>query len=162
MEELLAKKNYDDFFKIDELNIDSPLFNDLVTYLSENSFFRHPNLALGSTLSLLSTLISREVYTPTGMKVGLYTLLLAETGVGKNDYLMFTNRMLVKMDLGHLIGESNLSSAVHIERIFLDKLITIHTIDEFNTFLKKISSGRSSINEQEINMILKKTLVFIL
>lgn len=156
MEELLTKKDYDDFFKVDALNIDSPLFNSLIKYLSENSFFRHPNLALGATLSLLSTLISREVYTPTGMKVGLYTLLLAETGMGKNDYLMFTNRMLVKMNLGHLIGESNLSSAVHIERIFLDKLITIHTIDEFNTFLKKISSGRSSINEQEINMILKK------
>lgn len=151
----VKRSNCEDFFEIEPSSIDSPLFNTVLRYAANRSFFKHPDLAMGATLSLFSTLMAREVFTPTRMNVGLYALLISETGSGKDDYLKFPKWVLEKLNLDHLLGESNLSSAVHIEKIFADQLISLHTIDEFNTFLKKISCPKSSIIEQEIGMLLK-------
>lgn len=145
----------DVFFDVEPLNINSRLINNLMNYLTQKAIYIHPNLALGSILATLSTLIGREVYTPTGASVGLYVLLISESGTGKGSYIKSPFSILTKIGLEDLMGCTDFSSSAYIEQVIGKKIVSLSCIDEFDTFLRKISSKKASHLEDAMNATLK-------
>lgn len=139
-----------------EVKVNSKVYNDLMSYLKNNAYKYHESLAHGSILSLLSTLIGREVYTPTNSSTCLYNILVANTGSGKDSYLKFPLDMLCTCELKDMIGNSNFSSSVYLEQTLKEKKVSLNIIDEFNVFLKKVTGTKANISEQEISATLKK------
>lgn len=143
------------FFQVEELEIDSPLFNRIKKNVLDCAVHRHEEMALGSTFALLSTVMGRQVYTPTSSSICLFSLIVAPTGYGKNSYLAYPIQFLRLMNMLKMVGETNLSSAVHLQKIFDTKKVTLNILDEFEIFLEKLTREGAETMEQEIARELK-------
>jgi hypothetical protein len=120
------------------------LIGEIVDWVEATARFPNRAIALASALSVLGTAMGREWCGPTGSSTTLYTLILAPTGAGKDHALEQTDRLMTKAGMSDLLGAGNFQSANAIASFVLRRPLGLCTIDEFGSFLDKISRKNAS------------------
>lgn len=128
----------------DHLTRPGGLIGDMVDWIEATARFPNRPIALASALSVLGTAMGREWCGPTGSSTTLYTLILAPTGAGKDHALEQIDRLMTKSGMTDLIGPSNFQSANAIASFVIRRPLGLCTMDEFGSFLDKVSRKNAS------------------
>lgn len=128
----------------DHLTRPGGLIGDMVDWIEETARFPNRPMALAAALGVLGTAMGREWCGPTGSSTTLYTLILAPTGAGKDHALEQTDRLMTKAGMSDLLGAGNFQSANAISSFVIRRPLGLCTMDEFGSFLDKISRKNAS------------------
>jgi hypothetical protein len=111
-------------------------------------------MALATALSVGGAIINRKVAGPTDGGTSLYVLLLAFTGAGKEHLLNCADALLGAADERGKLGPSDLASIQAIQELIVEQPSCLCVMDEFGSFLARISHGSQCSNVQEITGML--------
>jgi hypothetical protein len=111
-------------------------------------------MALAAALSALGKGLDRKVIGPTGCSTVLYTLLVADTGAGKQHGIDCIRMLLRAIGDADKIAAGNIASVQAVEEIVVQMSSAFVVIDEFGSFLARIGSGQGG-NVSEIPGILQ-------
>lgn len=120
---------------------------------------RRPNrpLAVAAAATTVSALCGRHLYSPTGSSLSLYTVLLGETGVGKDSPLKAPSQILHAMKLDSLASTAKAFSLSAFEGMIKDQPCCLAYIDEMGSALiKKIMSSKASSHESTMKPFLQE------
>ena len=117
--------------------------------------FINRNLALGASISILSTLCGRQIASPTNCSLNLYLLAIAPTGAGKEHPLQSVGRFLRAAGFGYLTC-GTFASASALELLLLEKPCLTAIIDEVgNSLFARMSNKRASTHEASLGGLLR-------
>lgn len=132
------------------------VMEEIIDWVLSNS--RNGNvypLALNVAVSIVSLCASRYYYSPSGSSLHLYTVTLADTGVGKQLLLDSLDDLINAVDLNNCVGSRGFKSDVYLEDVIKNKPRVLCMIDEFGDYFKGINSAKSSTHMQGITEILR-------
>jgi hypothetical protein len=118
----------------------------------------YPNrpLAAMSALATLSAVCGSRVYSPTGLTLALYLVMLAETGEGKDAALKAPSRFLHSAGLGLMAQPGKTFTVSGFEQCLIDSQgACVATCDEVGeNLLKKVLSKKAMSSETAIKTFL--------
>lgn len=126
-----------DVFEIKEYPKTTGLIGLITELIEESSYTKVPNMAFGSALAILSTIVGNN-YSFEGVSPNLFCLLLADSGTGKKFGIEVAKNLLA--DSGR-IGSANYVSSGAIISNLNDYCIRLDVSDEFSKVLKLIRNG---------------------
>jgi hypothetical protein len=117
---------------------------------------RHPDrfMALAAALSAVGKILDRRIIGPTGAGTWLYVLTLAFTGSGKEHLLNCITKVLEEVASAEKIGPSDFASVQAIQEMMELEPSVLALMDEFGSFIARITHGSQSSNVQEITGML--------
>jgi hypothetical protein len=126
------------------------LVGDLVRYITETARYPDRLMALAAALSIVGKLLDRKVIGPTSSGTLLWMLILAFTGAGKEHLLNCISAALDAAEEGDKIGPSDFASVQATQEAVEEQSSFIAIMDEFGSFVARITSGSQSSDVQEI------------
>lgn len=109
-----------------------------------------PRLAVAASLSLVATLASRQMLSPTYSNLNLYMLMIAETANGKDAGLKGVKSILRSAKLADLIGPPDPPSDVGLYDTVDRHPVVLAVQDEFGDYLTSASSQRASPHQLKV------------
>jgi len=138
------------------------LLGHVVQYIYDTDPLPDRTMALAAALTIAGKSLDRKIVGPTGNSIILYNLILAETGAGKQ-HLQDCSRYLLKaIGLDECIVAGGIASVQAIEEVLHGKNENtpgnpspLFILDEYGSFLSRITSKGMSGNVAEIPSILQ-------
>lgn len=134
------------------------LLGEIASYIYGTSKFPTQEVSLGAAIGLMSALTARA-YNISGTGLNTYTLLLAETGRGKEEAdkgigrILHTarNRMPI---IGDFKGPSMIASGQGLLKVLDEKPCFVSVLGEFGDTMHQLNSPRASNAEKLIKKVL--------
>jgi len=144
------------FKSIEPLTRDVPgLVGEIIEWVVSTARVPNRILALGTALTTIGTLIGRRVGGPTDSGTHLYVLMLGRTGSGKDHPLKSAGRLLDAAKANHLLGASEFTTDSAVNNTMVDQPCSLCPMDEFGSFLKRITAKRASGWEKNVTKVLR-------
>ena len=118
----------------------------------KNSWIKQPELALGATLALFSTLTSRK-FVFQGISPNLYICNISESGTGKDAPQQFVKQVLAELGKENLLGAGDYVSDASLMDSLGVKPVRLDIMDEVGGILKTITSGKSEYNSKMADVL---------
>ena len=151
-----AKQNKNALGEFPDSLLDPPgLVGDLMKWITDGARRPSPMLALGPAVTIVGTLMGRNVSGPTGSATHLYVVGLAPSGAGKDYPLQAIGKLLKASTCGYLNGPSEFMSMSSIINYLQRQALSVCAMDEFGAFLRKLNNKNSSTHEMGISKILR-------
>jgi len=112
---------------------------DMFEHVYNNSTKKRTRFSLASAISAMSICIGNKIRYD-NIHPNLYTLIVADSGEGKDTPLKFPKQCLIQSDLKHLIGQSQPASDSGIIGPLINQPKRIDTIDEADILFSSINS----------------------
>ncbi|WP_374308254.1 bifunctional DNA primase/polymerase [Methylocella sp.] len=139
----------------DHLTRPGGLLDEIVEWIVASSEYPSRVLALSAAIAVLGTVIGRRVAGPTGSDTSIYALNVAPTGAGKSAPQQCAHSLISAVE-SKLLGPSDFTSCYAIESHLADKPLSLCIMDEFGSFLAKVTHQRSNSYQQEITKVLRR------
>jgi hypothetical protein len=149
---------------LDRLTYPRGLLGHVVQYMDDTNDLPDRWMALAGALSVCGKALDRKVLGPRQNSVVLFILILAESGAGKNHILNCIKTILKAVDLYDTFIGTGIASTQSIEQVLEGmggeddekaKPSVLVEIDEYGSFLSRISSRGQTGNVSEIPAILR-------
>jgi len=147
---------------LERLTYPRGLLGHVVQYMYDTAGLPDRFLALAGALSALGKCCDRKVLGPTGNSTILFLLVIAETGAGKNHILNCIRIIFKAADMEDAVVASGIASVQSVEEILEGRPnktpgqpSPLVLIDEYGSFLTRISSKNQTGNVSEIPSILQ-------
>ena len=147
---------------LERLTYPRGLLGHVVQYMYDTAGLPDRFLALAGALSALGKCCDRKVLGPTGNSTILFILVIAETGAGKNHILNCIRIILKAAGMDDAVVATGIASVQSVEEILEGRGEKIPgqpsplvLIDEYGSFLSRISSKGQTGNVAEIPGILQ-------
>src|SRR5215469_6760507 len=147
---------------LERLTYPRGLLGHVVQYMYDTAGLPDRFLALAGALSALGKCCDRKVLGPTGNSTILFILVIAETGAGKNHTLNCIRIIFKAADIENAVVASGIASVQSVEEILEGRPnktpgqpSPLVLIDEYGSFLTRISSKNQTGNVSEIPSILQ-------
>jgi hypothetical protein len=150
----------EDATELEKLTYPRGLLGHTVQYMVDTAGLPDRWMALAGSLSVLGKALDRKVMGPSENSVVLFILLLAESGAGKNHILNCIKTILKACGLLKTFVGTGIASTQSVEQVLEgmtggESLPSVLVeIDEYGSFLNRISSKTQSGNVSEIPAIL--------
>ena len=128
-----------------ELPLAHGVLETIRSNILNNAWIKQPDLALGASLTIMSTLISRKLVFQ-GMSPNLYVLNISPSGSGKDAPQQIIKKILVEIGADHLLGAGDYVSDASLMDGLDVKPTRLDIMDEAGGILKTATSGRSEYN----------------
>ena len=145
-----------DCVEIDRLTYPRGLLGHVVQYIVDTAALPDRWMALAGALCVFGKALDRKVVGPTGNSIILFTLLIAETGAGKQHIINCIRVVLRALGMEEVYAASGIASVQSIEEVLEGKKgeggkpSALVVIDEYGSFLTRISSKGQGGNVSEI------------
>jgi hypothetical protein len=146
---------------LDRLTYPRGLLGHVTQYIIDTAGLPDRTMALAGALSACAKALDRKVIGPTGNSTVLFNLLIAETGTGKQHIINCIRVLLRGIGMEAAIAASGIASVQSIEEVLEGKKgedgkpSALVVIDEYGSFLSRISSKGQGGNVAEIPSILQ-------
>ena len=132
--------------QVKRLSLESLLVPTAIRHIQSNilsnSWVKQPELSLGATLVLISTLISRKVVFQ-GMSPNLYILNIAPSGSGKDAPQQLIKKVLLDIGAESLLGAGDYVSDASLMDSLGVQPVRLDIMDEAGGILKSINSSKA-------------------
>jgi hypothetical protein len=108
---------------------------EIAGYITRTARYPQPELALGTTLTLLGALMGRRVKGPTGLRTNIMALGLADSGSGKGHSRDMAKRLLGEIGAETLMGGDTIRSGAGLISRMVANPNTLYLLDEIGMFL---------------------------
>jgi hypothetical protein len=122
----------------------------LTDYITRTARYPQPELALGTTLTLLGALMGRRVKGPTGLRTNIMALGLADSGSGKGHSRDMAKRMLTEIGVPNLLGGDSIRSGAGLVSRLRSEPNTLYMLDEIGMFLSSAYDRNAGPHMREI------------
>jgi len=118
----------------------------------KNSWIKQPDLALGASLALFSTLCSRK-FIFQGMSPNLYICGISPSGSGKDSPQQAIKEILGELRAEKLLGAGDYVSDASLMDSFALKKVRLDIMDEVGGILRTVNSGKSEYNSKMADVL---------
>lgn len=133
------------------------LITDVVHWIMGEAFRPQARLALASAISIAGIAAGRQFASPTGSRLNTYNLMIADTGVGKEDPLSAPKMCLrAAANLKQMIAPSGANSDVFLYSHLHNNPTTLMCIDEIGDHLAANASAHAPAHLKKVNTALKE------
>lgn len=122
----------------------------LADYITRTARFPQPELALGTSLTLLGALMGRRVKGPTGLRTNIMALGLADSGSGKGHGRDMAKKLLTDLGVPMLLGGDAIKSGSGLISRMRTSPNTLYLLDEIGMFLASAYDRNASAHLREI------------
>ena len=143
--------------ELEKLTYPHGLLGHVVQYIVDTAQLPDRWMALAGALSVCAKALDRKVIGPRDNSVVLWTVLLSETGAGKQHILSCIRTILRAIGMENVLAASGIASLQSVEELLTgipDKVEAqpspLVDIDEYGSFLTRISSKGQTGNVSEI------------
>jgi hypothetical protein len=119
-------------------------------YITRTARFPQPELALGTSLTLLGALMGRRVKGPTGLRTNIMALGLADSGSGKGHGRDMAKTLLKELGVPMLMGGDVIRSGSGLISRMRTNPNTLYMLDEIGMFLSSAYDRNASAHLREI------------
>jgi hypothetical protein len=119
-------------------------------YITRTARFPQPELALGTSLTLLGALMGRRVKGPTGLRTNIMALGLADSGSGKGHGRDMAKTLLKELGVPMLMGGDVIRSGSGLISRMKTNPNTLYMLDEIGMFLASAYDKGASAHLREI------------
>jgi hypothetical protein len=119
-------------------------------YITRTARFPQPELALGTSLTLLGALMGRRVKGPTGLRTNIMALGLADSGSGKGHGRDMAKTLLKELGVPMLMGGDVIRSGSGLISRMKTNPNTLYMLDEIGMFLSSAYDRNASAHLREI------------
>jgi hypothetical protein len=122
----------------------------LADYITRTARFPQPELALGTSLTLLGALMGRRVKGPTGLRTNIMALGLADSGSGKGHGRDMAKTLLTELGVPMLLGGDVIRSGSGLIARMRTSPNTLYLLDEIGMFLSSAYDKNASAHLREV------------
>jgi hypothetical protein len=122
----------------------------LADYITRTARFPQPELALGTSLTLLGALMGRRVKGPTGLRTNIMALGLADSGSGKGHGRDMAKTLLTELGVPMLMGGDVIRSGSGLIARMRTSPNTLYLLDEIGMFLSSAYDKNASAHLREV------------
>jgi hypothetical protein len=119
-------------------------------YITRTARFPQPELALGTSITLLGALMGRRVKGPTGLRTNIMALGLADSGSGKGHGRDMAKTLLKELGVPMLMGGDVIRSGSGLISRMRTNPNTLYLLDEIGMFLSSAYDRNASAHLREI------------
>lgn len=119
-------------------------------YITRTARFPQPELALGTSLTMLGALMGRRVKGPTGLRTNIMALGLADSGSGKGHGRDMCKTLLTELGVPMLMGGDAIKSGSGLISRMRTNPNTLYMLDEIGMFLASAYDRNASAHLREI------------
>ncbi len=119
-------------------------------FITRTARFPQPELALGTSLTLLGALMGRRVKGPTGLRTNIMALGLADSGSGKGHGRDMAKTLLKELGVPMLMGGDVIRSGSGLISRMKTNPNTLYMLDEIGMFLASAYDKGASAHLREI------------
>ncbi|WP_395697310.1 DUF3987 domain-containing protein [Methylocella sp.] len=139
----------------DHLTRPGGVLDEIIDWIVASSEYPSRVLALSAAITVVGTVIGRRVAGPSGSDTSIYALNVAPTGAGKSAPQQCAYSLISAVE-SKLLGPSDFTSSYAIESHLAAKPLSLCIMDEFGSFLAKVTHPRSNSYQQEITKVLRR------
>ena len=118
-------------------------------FITDNSRYPQPELALGASLALAGTLLGRKICTIEDIRTNVYVVGLALSGMGKEAARGFIKKLFSQTGISGF-GAEKVTGRTAIERVISKTPSALFLIDEFGMYIRHIMGVRAPAHIREI------------
>jgi hypothetical protein len=131
------------------------LVGTISSWINDTARYPQPMLALGAALIVVGTAAGRHIAGPTLSGTHLYINGIAPTGAGKDHSMRQISTILFASGMQAHIGPSQFISMPSVVNFMKREPLSVCSIDEFGSYLKRINNKRASGFESSISGLLR-------
>jgi hypothetical protein len=129
------------------------LLGEMTDWITDTAMMPNRVVSFSVALTVLWTILGIKYASPTASGTHLYTLLLAETGTGKQHALDQGNALLEAAKAGMCVGAGEYMSQTAIISAVTSAPLQMATMDEFGSFLGRINSRKAGVHDLGIKKV---------
>ena len=122
---------------------------ELAKFITDNSRYPQPTLALPASLAFTATLLGRKVCTEDDIRPNLYMVGLGRTGIGKEMARAIIKKLFAECGIQGF-GAEKVSSRTAIERVLSATPSALFLFDEFGKYVSSILGEKSSGHVRDV------------
>jgi hypothetical protein len=124
----------------------------LIDNLMSNMYIKQPEFAHAAALTLLAGLVSRK-FIYSDLSPNLYTLILGDSGSGKNAPLQWVKRTLLSINAEDVLGAGDFVSDASLIDSLSYRPVRVDVVDEASKLLQVTTSGNASYDTKMADIL---------
>ena len=164
--EVAPHGNDDDYDAADESKDPGPfprdclrppgLISDIIDYNLRTAIYPQPVLALAGALAVMGVITGRKIRLRRDTRTNLMLLVLAPTGIGKDQARNVAKRVLISAACADMVGQDRITSHAGIISQLASSQSSLIQPDEFQSTIDSACHGKNSPHLKHIPEILKE------